>query len=431
MFKLIIKNLWARRRRNIVLLLELIIITVVAWATLDTVIVKHYVHNMPLGYDRERLVVIEFENRRSDPALQNDSVRESALRHYAGVLEALPEVEMAVRPKNPLLVDSPGYSCSTLSPDTVHYYHVFLCQFNPGWDMFKAFGIQTIGRSPSTEELVTRKYARGEVVISESLARAFFGDKDPVGHYLDENSPDFEEEDAYKVVGVVSDVRTRSCESDAMVYYTPNEWMEYDSSPLMLIRLKEGVSAQAFVNKYREMVMGDFRGLADIYPYKFRTLSDVSTDFLYSTGDTNTLRLRTALAIFFLVNLFLGMVGIFMLQTRKRSEDAGIMLSFGASPGYIRRMLLGEGAVMVTIGWALGCLIFLWVSDTIGGLARGTGNLNADMRTDVPWIASFGEHFAIVSAIIYLLILVTVLLGIYIPAWRISRVNPVDALRDE
>lgn len=58
MFKLIIKNLWSRRRRNAALLVELVIITLVAWISLDTVIVNTYVRNMPLGYDMERIVKI-------------------------------------------------------------------------------------------------------------------------------------------------------------------------------------------------------------------------------------------------------------------------------------------------------------------------------------------------------------------------------------
>lgn len=430
MFKIILKNLWARRRRNAALLIELIIITVVAWAALDTMVVNLYVRNMPLGYDPDRLVAVEFGHVFINPDEENDSVRDAAMHRYASIVADFPEVETAVRVPGPLMLESTSYSCSTMSPDTVNYYHLFSYPIKPGWNMFDAIGIKSVGRSPSTEELVTRTYAQGEIVLSESAARVLFGDKDPVGHYIGEDGPGFDEEDASKVVGVVSDVRTRSNESDAMVYYYPQKWPQYDTAPIMLIRLKDGVSGREFINKYRDTVMRDFKGSANIYAYKFRTMPDISEEYLYKSGQTNSMRLRLVLAVFLLVNLLLGMAGIFMLQTRKRSEDAGIMLSFGSTPGRIRRMLLAEGAVLTTAAWAIGCMIYLKVAESVG-LARGTGNMNVDMRMDVPWIASFGEHFAIVSLIVYVLVLAAVLAGICIPAWRISRVNPVDALRDE
>ncbi len=428
MFKLIIKNLWSRRRRNAMLLIELIIITVVAWVSLDTVIVNTYVRNMPLGYDMERFVQIDFGHEGLKAEDENDDARERALKRFASNLESLPEVESVSRIDGNMF-ESTGYSVNVLASDTVNHYSFFSYSFIPGWDMFATLGVKSVGRSPSTEELTSRTYARGEIVMSESGARLLFGDKDPVGSYIGKDLPDFKEEDAYKVVGVVTDIRPRSNESDALVFYRPNAWREYDWEPSMMIRLKEGVSPRSFVNEYRDMMTTEFRG-GNIFCYKVAPMTEFSDEYLYQSGYTNSMRLRVVLAVFFLVNLCLGIVGTFLLQTRKRTEDAGVMLSFGATPRRIRAMLLGEGAVLTTVACAVGFFIYYYIAKAIG-LANGTGNMNVDMRPDVPWIASFGEHFAIVSLIIYLLILVTVLVGIYIPARRISCVNPVDALRDE
>lgn len=428
MFKLIIKNLWSRRRRNAMLLIELVIITVVAWASLDTVIVNTYVRNMPIGYDMERLVKIEFGHERLKAEDENDDARERALKRFVSNLESLPEVESAARVRANMF-ESTSYSVIVMPFDTLNSYSFFAYDFIPGWDMFATLGMKSVGRSPSTEELTSRTYARGEIVMSESGARLLFGDKDPVGHYVGEDLPDFSEEDAYKVVGVVTDVRPHSNESDALVFYRPDSMREYDCTPALMIRLKDRVSARSFVNKYRDMMTTEFRG-SNIFCYKVAPMTEFSDEYLYQSGYTNSMRLRVVLALFFLVNLCLGIVGTFLLQTRKRTEDAGVMLSFGAAPRHIRAMLLGEGVVLTTVACAIGFVVYYYIAKSVG-LANGTGNMNVDMRPDVPWIASFGEHFAIVSLIIYLLVLVTVLIGIYIPARRISRVNPVDALRDE
>ena len=49
MLKLILKNLWARRRRNVWLLAELILVSIVTWIILDPVIVTTYDRSIPLG----------------------------------------------------------------------------------------------------------------------------------------------------------------------------------------------------------------------------------------------------------------------------------------------------------------------------------------------------------------------------------------------
>ena len=56
MLKLILKNLWARRRRNVWLLAELILVSIVTWIILDPVIVTTYDRSIPLGHDYEILL---------------------------------------------------------------------------------------------------------------------------------------------------------------------------------------------------------------------------------------------------------------------------------------------------------------------------------------------------------------------------------------
>ena len=55
MFNLIIKNIWARRRRNGWLFIELVAVAIVSWVIFDPVVVGLYVRNLPTGYDTDRL----------------------------------------------------------------------------------------------------------------------------------------------------------------------------------------------------------------------------------------------------------------------------------------------------------------------------------------------------------------------------------------
>jgi ABC-type antimicrobial peptide transport system permease subunit len=145
---------------------------------------------------------------------------------------------------------------------------------------------------------------------------------------------------------------------------------------------------------------------------------------------TNQIRLNIAYAIFFMVNLCLGIIGTFWLQTRKRIEEAGVMRSFGATKGDIVRMLLSEGVVLTIVSSVIGFFGYFQYAFS-EGLYVSQWNQESLQYFQHDWIHDFGLHFAGVAGITLLILIVVVSIGIYIPARNISRVNPVDALRDE
>ena len=63
MWKLILKNLWSRRRRNGWLLAELILVAILSWYIFDPVMVVTYERHLPLGYDADRLCMVCFLRR--------------------------------------------------------------------------------------------------------------------------------------------------------------------------------------------------------------------------------------------------------------------------------------------------------------------------------------------------------------------------------
>ena len=58
MLKLILKNLWSRRRNNGWLMAELILVAILSWIIFDPVIVVTYDRQRPLGYDADRLCMV-------------------------------------------------------------------------------------------------------------------------------------------------------------------------------------------------------------------------------------------------------------------------------------------------------------------------------------------------------------------------------------
>ena len=273
-----------------------------------------------------------------------------------------------------------------------------------------------------------------DVVISKSLAEALYPGENAAGHYLGDRASDFNPEHGQRIAGVVDDAIINSSDGRNMIIY--------ESAPLVnlvhsrpeemniVIRLKPAVEPRRFLAALRPLMATTLKS-GNIKIHNAAYYPDIRDEVRYGSGETDKMRVNTALAVFFLVNLCLGVIGTFYLQTRKRSRDAGVMRSFGATPGYILREMLGEGALLTVIAWLIGCIAYMQYAIKEGLTVMGgfNGALIADYMPC--WTDNFAMHFAVVSIIIYAIMTAVVCVGIYIPGRRISRVSPVEALRDE
>lgn len=92
-------------------------------------------------------------------------------------------------------------------------------------------------------------------------------------------------------------------------------------------------------------------------------------------------------------------------------------------------MLIGEGLILTVIAWVVGCVIYLqWA--LVEGLSNGRIWQNSS-PLDTGWVCSFWPHFFGVSLIVLALMLAVVLLGIWLPARKLSRTDPVTVLHEE
>ena len=124
----------------------------------------------------------------------------------------------------------------------------------------------------------------------------------------------------------------------------------------------------------------------------------------------------------------LGTLGTYWLQIRKRTEDIGIMRSFGAKRRDIFQMVWGEIALLTLVACFIGWIIWLQFALNFG-LSKGQTMSSNGNETD--WVNTFWLHFLIICIIQYILMLVIVTLGIIIPALIAMYRKPVNALRYE
>jgi len=118
-----------------------------------------------------------------------------------------------------------------------------------------------------------------------------------------------------------------------------------------------------------------------------------------------------------LISLVVGGVGIMnimLVSVTERTREIGLRMAVGARGRDILRQFLVEAVFLCLVGGALGILV-----------GRGT-SLMVRMFKHWPTELSLG---AIVAAVI-----VSVSVGVvfgYYPAWKASRLDPIDALRYE
>jgi ABC-type antimicrobial peptide transport system permease subunit len=145
------------------------------------------------------------------------------------------------------------------------------------------------------------------------------------------------------------------------------------------------------------------------------TIRDL-TELTKALSSTTVLMTRLLLAVA-MISLLVGGVGIMnimLVSVTERTREIGLRMAVGAEPGDILRQFLAEAVVLCLIGGAMGILI-----------GRGSSML---VRLVLNWPTAISVG-AIVAAV-----LVSATVGIvfgYYPAWKASRLDPIEALRYE
>ena len=268
---------------------------------------------------------------------------------------------------------------------------------------FRALGIPLVrGRMFDGRDAVDAPHA---AVITQSLARERFSDRDPIGRTIEFGNMDGDLR-LLTIVGVVADTHE----------YSPDA----PPRPTVYVRLFQRPRSEISVTMRS---MGDpmtistaardiLRGLDPEIPARFRTLSQV---YAASLGSR---RFNVILVGFFGATALLlataGVFGVMAYSVSRRTREIGVRVALGAATRDVLRLILGEGLRTVLVGAALGLAGALVLTRTVSSLLFGV------TATDP---IAFGS--------VTLLLLAAALLACYLPARRAAKVDPVVALRSE
>ena len=423
---------------NTWLFLELITITVVAWAVFEPAVVNLYYRSLPLGYDNSRLLYAETavggeylmdENGTPhDPYEITEERRQQMLRQLSDV-EGVASVYLYDDDYGSVGFTNHAYAICNHEGDTTYVASV---NFVPDARFFETYGLRPLPGSPSAEQLSRIQNMDRQVVLTCSGAIALFGTTDAVGRKF---TIIYQEPIEVTVAGVVEDFRKSVASTLRSLIITPEELRH--TQCYYIIRLKEGIDASRFIEEHgQDLIRSGKTGFNRIS--RLMTFDEHLRQMELDDGRTQEVNRSLALAFFFLVNLMLAVIGTVWLHAKRRTEECGVRRAFGATRRRVLFDFLWRNALLATAAVVIGCIIYLNYAHSGIQVYNGEENYETlytmtgmDLPTDKTWVDRFWPHFLVVSAIVYLIILCTVLIGTAIPAIKIIGTRITNALRDE
>ena len=419
-----LKNFFAHRKQNGWLIVELALIGFLSFFFIDNAVVvgyDTYLCRADGEFEKDHLLVgqIGITEKPDELFAPAYAVRDR--------VRSMPEVQSVCLTKYFVGDNYQSYDkldvCAEV--DTVtDAKPVFCHEYVFGEHYFETLGLKSVEGSPSVEEL-SEWTSSDSVIISRSLAIALFGTDKAVGRRLVRQNKKHGDEWLHQTVGaVVEDVKVVANQRYFYSIYIPSTFS--DNTPRMLIRLKPSADAEAFAEKYREekdWIREGVGVLAQLQTYNdYKQRSSVLND------TTVIMTLIGAFLFIFMLNVVIGTLGTYWLQIRKRTEDFGIMRSFGAKRRNIFGMIWKEAALLTLVASIIGQLLWLQIALKFG-LADGSVDVMTGRETD--WVNTFWLHFLNVCVVQYVLMLIIVTLGIIVPALIAMYRKPVNALRHE
>lgn len=245
-------------------------------------------------------------------------------------------------------------------------------------------------------------------LVNRSYMARFFPDEDPLGWRIQVRGAD--PEGTWRtVVGVVPDLAMDGAmrpEGDPEGVYLP---IAQSDVRFVSIAVRTRGDPLAFAPTLRDEVMAL---QMDTPVYFVQTLQDSININLLDAFLVGSLLWALALAAFLLASV--GLYGLTSFLANQRTRELGVRIALGAKRDDILRLVTRGGAGQVILGLAVGLL-----------LAAGCMALmdSGEMET-TPWSYA-------VAGIVCVILGGTGLTAILVPAWRATRVDPVEALRAE
>ena len=266
------------------------------------------------------------------------------------------------------------------------------------------------------------------VVVTESMARKYFGDEDPLGKILR-----FNNEKDFSVTGVVEDVppnshfrfnmlrsfQTLIAEGDV------RDDMWFDLRFYTYLLLDAHVDAKkleqklpGFADKYLGKALKASGGSIQMHLQPLKSIhlySDFERD-ISTNSDIATVYLFSGIALFVLLIAGINFINLSTARSATRAQEVGMRKTLGAVRNRLIGQFLGESLINSLIAMALAIMLIQLSLPLFNSVIGSELALNI---VQTPWL---------ISGFLGLAVIVGMFAGIY-PAFFLSSYNPVQVLK--
>src|SRR5262245_22369262 len=247
------------------------------------------------------------------------------------------------------------------------------------------------------------------IIVTETFARQFFPGEDPVGKRIKPGLSTWDDEKSTmrEIIGVVADIRSRALNTEPKpTYYLPQSQVPF---PQLIGVVKSSNDPRLLTNSVgREVRAMD----AELPVFSVKTMDEyISSSIAAPRFNTTLLSIFAAVA---LVLTIIGLYGVMSYSVAQRTNEIGIRMALGAQARDVLRLIVTDGLKMVLVGLVLGISGALALTRLLATLVFGITT-----RDPTTFLAIAG------------LLSIVAMLACYIPAWRATRVDPLEALRCE
>ena len=267
-------------------------------------------------------------------------------------------------------------------------------------DYFRTMSIPVLRGRTFTENDTTN--SPQVIVVSDTLAKRFFPNQDPIGQRM---TIDFGDPWTGEIIGVVGNIRHSSLAREPYrEFYTCVAQRPPGASTLV-------VRAEKDPRRLTTAICQQMRELDPSLPlFNVKLMDDLLSQSLAQP------RFRAALVGLFagaaLLLVMIGIYGVAAQSVALRTRELGIRMALGAQSGDVLALILGQAVRLTIAGGAI-------------GLAAGL----ALRRTMAAFLFDVSPADPVTFASVFLLLFAASVLASWIPARRAVRINPVDALR--
>lgn len=327
---------------------------------------------------------------------------------------SLPETETGVR----------VYNASAQNAFTIRYKDNLFQEsdfYAADSTFFQVFSFPIVKGNPA--KALTQPYS---VIVTESMAKKYFGDEDPMGKVLRINNTQ-----DYVVTGVMKDLPSNSllqfnflCSFNSVKGgRTPPIWWSANFQTFVV--LQPNASLPSLVDKtnaiVKEAVASDVTGKSDYVKYNFMPLTDIylHSDFAGEPeviSDIRYVYIFSAVAVLILVIACINYINLATARASDRAKEVGIRKVVGAVRNQLILQFIGESILITFFSFVFAFFLSQILLPLFNELT--------------------GKHFprsvlldpGFMLSAIAILIVIAVLAGSY-PALAITSFKPVSVLK--